>query len=106
MVSNSVSYTVLSRLGVDADLMLDTEDFEDVVNFNTPNTFNALGEQQTIFQKQHSLKYQKPYLHLKKKIAYLKKLQQVPTIKMKTKTKGAIQMKITYTQVGEQFYRT
>ena len=24
--------------------MLDTEDFEDVVNFNTPNTFNALGE--------------------------------------------------------------
>lgn len=44
LVSNSVSYTVLSRLGVDADLMLDTEDFEDVVNFNTPNTFNALGE--------------------------------------------------------------
>ncbi|MFQ9065406.1 MAG: TnpV protein [Eubacterium sp.] len=61
-------------------------------------------KQQTIFQKQHSLKYQKPYLHLKKKIAYLKKLQQVPTIKMKTKTKGAIQMKITYTQVGEQLY--
>lgn len=44
LVSNSVSYTVLSRLGVNADLMLDTEDFEDVVNFNTPNTFNALGE--------------------------------------------------------------
>ena len=44
LVSNSVSYTVLSRLGVDADLMLDTEDFKDVVNFNTPNTFNALGE--------------------------------------------------------------
>lgn len=44
LVSNSVSYTILSRLGVDADLMLDTEDFEDVVNFNTPNTFNALGE--------------------------------------------------------------
>lgn len=42
LVSNSVSYTVLSRLGVDADLMLDTEDFEDVVNFNTPNTFNTV----------------------------------------------------------------
>lgn len=44
LVSNSVSYTILSRLGVDSDLILDTEDFEDVVNFNTPNTFNALGE--------------------------------------------------------------
>ena len=104
LVSNSVSYTVLSRLGVDADLMLDTEDFEDVVNFNTPNTFNALGEATNNISKTALLEISKPYLHLKKKIAYLKKLQQVPTIKMKTKTKGIIQMKITYTQVGEQLY--
>ena len=104
LVSNGVSYTVLSRLGVDADLMIDTEDFKDLLISIHQILLMPSVKQQTIFQKQHSLKYQKPYLHLKKKIAYLKKLQQVPTIKMKTKTKGAIQMKITYTQVGEQFY--
>lgn len=54
--------------------MLDTEDFEDVVNFNTPNTFNALGEATNNIFKTALLEISKPYLHLKKKIAYLKKL--------------------------------
>lgn len=66
LVSNSVSYTVLSRLGVDADLMLDTEDFEDVVNFNTPNTFNALGEATNNISKTALLEISKTIFALEK----------------------------------------
>lgn len=66
LVSNSVSYTVLSRLGVDADLMLDTEDFEDVVNFNTPNTFNALGEATNNISKTALLEISKTVFTLEK----------------------------------------
>ena len=66
LVSNSVSYTVLSRLGVDADLMLDTEDFEDVVNFNTPNTFNALGEATNNISKTALLEISKTVFALEK----------------------------------------
>ena len=66
LVSNSVSYTVLSRLGVDADLMLDTEDFEDVVNFNTPNIFNALGEATNNISKTALLEISKTIFALEK----------------------------------------
>ena len=66
LVSNSVSYTLLSRLGVDADLMLDTEDFEDVVNFNTPNTFNALGEATNNISKTALLEISKTVFALEK----------------------------------------
>lgn len=66
LVSNSVSYTVLSRLGVDADIMLDTEDFEDVVYFNTPNTFNALGEATNNISKTALLEISKTVFALKK----------------------------------------
>ena len=66
LVSNSVSYTVLSRLGVDADLMLDTEDFEDVVNFNTPNTFNTLGEATNNISKTALLEISKTVFTLEK----------------------------------------
>ena len=66
LVSNSVSYTVLSRLGVDADLMLDTEDFEDVVNFNTPNTFNTLGEATNNISKTALLEISKTVFALEK----------------------------------------
>lgn len=66
LVSNSVSYTVLSRLGVDADLILDTEDFEDVVNFNTPNTFNALGEATNNISKTALLEISKTVFALEK----------------------------------------
>lgn len=66
LVSNSVSYTVLSRLGVDADLMFDTEDFEDVVNFNTPNTFNALGEATNNISKTALLEISKTIFALEK----------------------------------------
>lgn len=78
LVSNSVSYTVLSRLGVDADLMLDTEDFEDVVNFNTPNTFNALGEATNNISKTALLEISKTVFALEKENRIFEKTSTSP----------------------------
>lgn len=78
LISNSVSYTVLSRLGVDADLMLDTEDFEDVVNFNTPNTFNALGEATNNISKTALLEISKAVFALEKENRIFEKTSTSP----------------------------
>ena len=78
LVSNSVSYTVLSRLGVDADLMLDTEYFEDVVNFNTPNTFNALGEATNNISKTALLEISKTVFALEKENRIFEKTSTSP----------------------------
>ena len=78
LVSNSVSYTVLSRLGVDADLMLDTEDFEDVVNFNTLNTFNALGEATNNISKTALLEISKTIFALEKENRIFEKTSTSP----------------------------
>ena len=42
-VRNSVAFMMVSRLDMDTSLYFEREDFEDVVNFNTPDTLNALG---------------------------------------------------------------
>ena len=42
-VRNSVAFMMISRLDMDTSLYFEREDFEDVVNFNTPDTLNALG---------------------------------------------------------------
>lgn len=42
-VANSVAYMIMARLGVDTSDCFMREDFEDVINFNTPATLNALG---------------------------------------------------------------
>lgn len=78
LVSNSVSYTILSRLGVDADLMLDTEDFEDVVNFNTPNTFSALGEATNNISKTALLEISKTVFALEKENRIFEKTSTSP----------------------------
>lgn len=43
VVTNSVAYMMMARLGISTEEYFDREDFEDVVNFNTPATLNALG---------------------------------------------------------------
>ena len=43
VVTNSVAYMMMSRLGVDTDGYFELEDFRDVTNFNTQETLNALG---------------------------------------------------------------
>ena len=43
VVANSVAYMMMARLGLSTEEYFGREDFEDVVNFNTPATLNALG---------------------------------------------------------------
>lgn len=43
LIKNSVAYMILSRLGISADQYFGREDFEGAVNFNTPETLNAVG---------------------------------------------------------------
>ena len=43
VVTNSVAYMMMSRLGVDTDGYFEPVDFRDVTNFNTQETLNALG---------------------------------------------------------------
>lgn len=40
---NSVAFMLVSRCGLDTSEYFDREDFQDIVNFNTPATINALG---------------------------------------------------------------
>ena len=43
IVTNSVAYMMMERLGIDTEEYFEREDFEDIINFNTPGTLNALG---------------------------------------------------------------
>ena len=43
LVTNSVAFMLMSRCGLDANEHFDREDFEGIINFNTPATINALG---------------------------------------------------------------
>ncbi len=43
-LQNSTAYMLLARCGQDPGVYFDDDDFRDVVNFNTPDTLNALGK--------------------------------------------------------------
>ena len=43
LLTNSVGYMLLARCGLDPVAFYEDEDFREIVNFNTPNTLNALG---------------------------------------------------------------
>ena len=43
IVTNSVAYMMMSRLGIDTEEYFEADDFRDVTNFNTQETLNALG---------------------------------------------------------------
>ena len=43
LVKNSMAYMLMTRCGINADLYFDSLDFEDIRDFNTRNTLNALG---------------------------------------------------------------
>ena len=40
---NSVAFLLMSRCGLDTGEYFETEDFSDIINFNTPATINAIG---------------------------------------------------------------
>ena len=43
VVTNSVAYMMMARLGIDTEEHFEADDFRDVTNFNTQETLNALG---------------------------------------------------------------
>ena len=43
LAANSVAFMLISRCGLDTDGFFDREDFQEIVNFNTTATINALG---------------------------------------------------------------
>ena len=43
VVTNSVAYMIMTRLGIDTGEYFEADDFRDVTNFNTQDTMNALG---------------------------------------------------------------
>lgn len=43
LIKNSVAYMILSRLGISTDQYFGREEFAGAVNFNTPETLNAVG---------------------------------------------------------------
>ena len=43
VVTNSVAYMMMSRLGINTEEYFEADDFRDVTNFNTQDTLNALG---------------------------------------------------------------
>ena len=43
LVTHSVAYMLMTRLGMDTSLYYSNEDFKDIVNFNTEDALNALG---------------------------------------------------------------
>ena len=43
LAANSVAFMLISRCGLDTGEVFDREDFQEIINFNTPATINALG---------------------------------------------------------------
>ena len=43
LVTNSVAYMLMTRLGIDTEMYFDDDDFRNVVNYNSDDTLNALG---------------------------------------------------------------
>lgn len=43
LVTNSVAYMLMTRLGIDTEAYFDGEDFRNIINFNTQEALNALG---------------------------------------------------------------
>lgn len=43
LVTNSVAYMLMTRLGIDTKMYFDDDNFRNVVNFNSDDTLNALG---------------------------------------------------------------
>ena len=44
LVQNSVAYMMFTRLGIETSNLFDREDFQGIVNFNTPDALSVLGE--------------------------------------------------------------
>ena len=69
VVANSVAFMMMERLGIDTEEYFFREDFEDIVNFNTPETLNALGFATSDIAEMGLAEIAKTVMSLRSKIA-------------------------------------
>ena len=107
VLGNSVAAMLLARCGIDTASYLEDEDFQDVGNFNTPETRNALGVATRDIARMCLDEIARTVLSLerqaKKKIAHLQIPPQICMLKPgnpKPHQKGAHTMEVTYTMQG------
>ena len=107
VLGNSVAAMLLARCGIDPASYLEDEDFQDVGNFNTPETHNALGVATRDIARMCLDEIARTVISLErqaqKKIAHLQIPPQICMLKPenpKTYQKGANTMEVTYTMQG------
>lgn len=106
LVTNSVAFMLMSRCGLDTSEHFDREDFEGIINFNTPATINALGiatsDISEMALKKFLLRYKICKLRRKAQIAPLYQKAKANIIKAEYNPKGAkIMNAITYSRQGD-----
>lgn len=57
---NSVAFMLMSRCGLDTGEYFETEDFSDIINFNTPATINAIGLATSDISEWYSERFPRP----------------------------------------------
>ena len=103
---NSVTFMLMSRCGLDTGEYFETEDFSDIINFNTPATINAIGLATSDISEMYSERFPRPSemckLQRKTKIAPLHQQSEISMIRAENNPKGAtIMSEITYTKQGD-----
>ncbi len=107
LVTNSVAFMLMSRCGLDANEHFDREDFEGIINFNTPATINALGIATSDISGNGAkgkflLRYKICKSQRKTQIAPLYQKAKANIIKAEYNPKGAkIMNAITYSRQGD-----
>lgn len=69
LVSNSVAFMIMTRLGVDTEPYFNDDDFRDIVNFNTQEALNALGFATSDIAEMGLSEIQKQFWYLTVRIA-------------------------------------
>lgn len=103
---NSVAFMLVSRCGLDTGEYFDREDFQDIVNFNTPATINALGiatsDIAEMALREISQTIRDVQVAEKHSPAPLRRKHNLRMIEAENNPKGAIIMEnITYTRQGD-----
>lgn len=106
LAANSVAFMLISRCGLDTNEFFDRDDFEDIVNFNTPATINAIGVATSdiaeMALREISQSIRNVQIAEKDRIAPLHKERRLSMIKADHNPKGANTMsEITYSRQGD-----
>lgn len=102
VVTNSVAYMMMSRLGVDTDGYFELDDFRDVTNFNTQETLNALGFATSDIAEMGLTEISKTITALNRQNRIIVGQDRNEYNKVEKTTKGVWTMnELTYTMVGD-----